>query len=442
MAAYRGGCRACQNLQKERYAVKYDTSVVLLRQPGSVEDPLTEIAREGARRMLATALEAEIEAFVDQFAEERLPDGRQRVVRHGYGPERKIQTGIGALEVRRPKVRDRAADVASGERVRFTSHILPKWARRSRSLDALLPVLYLRGISTGDFQEALSAILGAEAPNLSPGVISRLTAEWENEHERWQHRDLSARRYVYIWADGVYLQARMEPEAECILVVIGATPEGKKELVGFHVGAREGAQSWRELLVDLKARGLATVPEIAVGDGALGFWKALDEVFPGARHQRCWVHKVANVLNKFPKSMAPTVKSDLRDIWQAETRAAAGAAMDTFAEKYGTKYGNAVACLVKDRGALLTFFDFPAEHWDHLRTANPIESVFATVRHRTVRTKGALSQKTAKLMVFALVRAASKRWRRLKGANQLPLVVNGIKFTDGVAVDDAANRAA
>jgi putative transposase len=428
--------------RKERYAVKEDTSIVQFRQPGSAEDPLTEIAREGARRMLATALEAEIGAFVGQFAEERLPAGRQRVVRHGYGPERKIQTGIGALEVRRPKVRDRAADVESGEKVRFTSHILPKWARRSRSLDALLPVLYLRGISTGDFQEALSAILGAEAPNLSPGVISRLTVEWEREYEHWKRRDLSARRYVYIWADGVYLQARMEPEAECILVVIGATPEGKKELVGFHVGKRESAQSWRELLIDLEARGLAVAPEIAVGDGALGFWKALDEVFPGARHQRCWVHKVANVLNKFPKSMAPTVKSDLRDIWQAETRAVAEAAMDTFAAKYGAKYNNAVACLVKDREALLTFFAFPAEHWDHLRTANPIESVFATVRHRTIRTKGALSQKTAKLMVFALVRAASRKWRRLKGANQLPLVVNGIKFTDGVAVGDAETRAA
>jgi len=436
------GVEACQDLQKERYAVKQYTSIVRLRQPGSVEDPLTEIAREGARRMLASALEAEVEAFVGKFAEERLPDGRQRVVRHGYGPERRIQTGIGALEVRRPKVRDRARDGESGEKVRFTSHILPRWARRSRSLDALLPVLYLRGISTGDFQEALSALLGPEAPNLSPGVIARLAAEWENEYEGWQRRDLSARRYVYVWADGVYLQARMEPEAECILVLIGATPEGKKELVGFHVGRRESAQSWRELLVDLKARGLAVAPEMAVGDGALGFWKALDEVFPGTRHQRCWVHKVSNVLNKFPKSMAPTVQSDLRDIWHAETRAAAEAAMGTFAEKYGTKYGNAVACLVKDREALLAFFDFPAEHWDHLRTANPIESVFATVRHRTVRTKGALSQKTAKLMVFTLVRAASKRWRRLQGASQLPLVVDGIKFTDGVATSDAANRAA
>ena len=234
----------------------------------------------------------------------------------------------------------------------------------------------------------------------------------------------------------------MEPEAECILVIIGATPEGRKELLGFHVGTRESAQSWRELLVDLKARGLAVAPELAVGDGALGFWKALDEVFPGARHQRCWVHKVANVLNKFPKSMAPTVKSDLRDIWQAETRAAAEAAMETFAEKYGAKYDKAVACLVKDREALLTFFDFPAEHWDHLRTANPIESVFATVRHRTVRTKGALSQRTAKLMVFALVRAASKKWRRLNGANELPRLVDGIKFTDGIALSDAETRAA
>jgi putative transposase len=436
------GVEACQNLQKERYAVKDDTSIISFRQPDSVEDPLTEIAREGARRMLATALEAEIEAFVGRFSEERLPDGRQRVVRHGYGPERRIQTGIGALEVRRPKVRDRAAETGSGEKVRFTSQILPKWARRSKSLDALLPVLYLRGISTGDFQEALAAILGPDAPNLSPGVISRLTAGWEKEYERWQRRDLSARRYVYIWADGVYLQARMEPEAECILVVIGATPEGKKELLGFHVGLRESAQSWHELLVDLKARDLSVAPEVAVGDGAMGFWKAIEEVFPTTRHQRCWVHKIANVLNKMPKSMAPTVKADLRDIWQAETRAVAEAAVGTFAEKYGTKYAKAVACLTRDQGALLAFFDFPAEHWDHLRTANPIESVFATVRHRTVRTKGALSQKTVKLMVFTLVRAASKKWRRLQGANRLPLVVEGVTFTDGIAAGDAATRAA
>ena len=418
-----------------------DTDIIALRQPGSVDDPLTEIARDGARRMLAAALRAEAEAFVAQHAEEVLPDGRQRVVRHVYGPERSIQTGIGALDVRRPKVRDRAAGPAD-EKVRFSSAILPKWARRSRSLDALLPVLYLRGISTGDFREALSAILGADAPNLSPSVISRLTEGWQQEYDRWQRRDLSARRYVYIWGEGVYLQARMEPQAECILVILGATPEGKKEVVGFQVGMRESAQSWRELLVDIKARGLAVPPEVAVGDGAMGFWKALDEVFPGTRHQRCRVHKIANVLNKFPKSMQPTVKADLREIWQADIRAAAETAMDNVSEKYGAKYEKAVTCLTKDREAWLTFYDFPGDRWDHLRTGNPIESVFATVRHRTVRTKGALSQKTAKLMVFKLVQAAAKTWRRLKGANQLPLVIEGATFTDGVAANDTANRAA
>ena len=418
-----------------------DTKLTELRQPHSIDDPLTEIARDGARRMLAAALRAEADAFVADLAEDRLPDGRQRVVRHGKGPERKIQTGIGALAVRRPKVRDRAEGPAEGK-VRFTSAILPRWARRSRSLDALLPILYLRGISTGDFQEALTALLGENAPNLSPGVLSRLTGEWEADYQRWQRRDLAARRYVYVWADGVYLQARMEPQAECMLVIIGATPEGKKELVGFQVGMRESAQSWRELLADIKARGLAVAPEIAVGDGALGFWKALDETWPSTRHQRCWVHKTSNVLNKVPKSIQPAVKSDLRDIWQAETRVDAGAAMDIFTDKYGAKYEKAVACLTKDREALLAFYDFPAEHWDHLRTGNPIESVFATVRHRTVRTKGALSQKTARLMVYKLIQAASKGWRRLKGANLLPMVIEGVKFTNGVAETDATNRAA
>jgi transposase-like protein len=419
-----------------------DTTITPLHQPGSVIDPLTEIARDGARQMLAAALRAEATSFVAQFSEERLPDGRQRVVRHGAGPERMIQTGIGPIPVQRQKVRDRATDAPDEQKIRFTSNILPKWARRSRSLDALLPVLYLRGISTGDFQEAFSAILGTDAPNLSPSVISRLTGEWQKEYDRWQRRDLSARRYVYIWADGNYLQARMEPQAECILVILGATPEGRKELVGFQVGLRESAQSWRELLVDIKARGLSVPPEIAVGDGAMGFWKALDEVFPGPRHQRCWVHKTANVLNRFPKSMQPAVKTDLREICQAETRAAAETAMDTFAEKYGAKYEKAASCLTRDRDALLAFYDFPAEHWDHLRTSNPIESVFATVRHRTVRTRGALSQKTAKLMVFKLVQAAAKTWRRLKGAKQLPMIIEGVTFTDGVATNDSVNRAA
>lgn len=414
-----------------------DTTITPLRQPGSILDPLTEIAREGARQMLAAALKAEAASFVAQFADALLPDGRQRVVRHGTGPEREIQTGIGPVPVQRQKVRDRANDVPDEKKIRFTSNILPRWARRSRSLDALLPVLYLRGISTGDFQEALSALLGTDAPNLSPGAITRLTAGWQEEYERWQRRDLSVRRYVYIWADGVYLQARMEPVAECMLVVLGATPEGKKELVGFQVGVRESAQSWRELLVDLKARGLAVPPELAVGDGALGFWKAMDEVFPGTRHQRCWFHKMANVLNHFPKSGQPAAAADLRNISHAATRAEALAAIETFKEKYAAKYAKGVACLTKDTEALLAFYDYPAEHWDHLRTSNPIESVFATVRHRTVRTRGALSQKTAKLMVFTLVRAASKKWRKLNGQNQLPRVIEGVKFTDGVALADA-----
>jgi putative transposase len=419
--------------------VTSDSTVVPLRQPEAAEDPLTAVLRNGARRLLAQAIEAEAETFLAAMRDKRLPDGRERVVRHGLGPEREIQTGIGPVAVRRVKLRDRAA---AGERIRFTSAILPRWARRTRSLDALLPVLYLRGVSSGDLQEALAALLGREAPNLSPSVLARLKGEWEADHARWQRRDLSARRYVYLWADGVYLQARMEPQAECMLVLIGATPEGKKELVGFQAGLRESAQSWRELLVGLKARGLAIAPELATGDGALGFWTALEEVFPSTRHQRCWVHKAANVLDKLPRSVQPAAKRDLREIWQAPDRATAEAAIATFAEKYGPKYEKAVTCLTKDREALLTFYGFPAEHWDHLRTANPIESVFATVRHRTVRTKGALSQDTARIMVFKLVMAAAMTWRRLKGENQLPKVIQGVTFRNGVEVSSTPEQTA
>ena len=414
--------------------------VISYRQKDEIDDPLTEILRAGARRLIAQAVEAEFETFLASHGELVLTDGRQRIVRHGHDPVRSIQTGIGPIEVEKPKARDRGA--ADGARIRFSSNILPKWARRTKSLDALLPVLYLRGISAGDFQEVLASLLGKDAPNLSPAVIARLKGEWEDEYQRWQKRELSARRYVYVWADGVYLQARMEPQAECMLVVMGATPEGKKELIGFQTGLRESAQSWKELLVDLKARGLSIAPEVAVGDGALGFWKALDEAFPTTRHQRCWPHKTLNVLDKFPKSMQPNAHKDLRDIWLSPDRAAAEAATTTFSEKYAPKYAKAVDCLTKDRDQMLTFFDFPADHWDHLRTSNPIESVFATVRHRTVRMKGALSQDTARLMVFKLVMAASKTWRRLKGQNQLPKIVNGIKFKDGIEVASEIKSAA
>ena len=408
-------------------------NIVRLRQPDEIDDPLTDVLRSGARRLLAQAVEMEADDFIAAMKELKLADGRDRIVRHGHGPERSIQTGIGPVPVSRVKIRDRGAN-GEADRVRFASSILPKWARRTRSLDALLPVLYLRGVSTGDFQEALSALVGKDAPNLSPSVITRLTAQWNADYERWQKRDLSARRYVYVWADGVYLQARMEDQAECMLVLIGATPEGKKELVGFQTGVRESAQSWRELLVDVKRRGLKIAPDIAVGDGALGYWKALDEVVPGTRHQRCWVHKTANVLNKVPLSVQANMKPDLREIYGAPTRAAAEMAIDVFAEKYGAKYDKAVDCLTKDRETLLAFYDFPAEHWDHLRTSNPIESVFATVRHRTVRTKGSLSSNTARLMVFKLVMAAAKSWRRLKGQNQLPKLLAGARFQDGIEV--------
>jgi len=412
-----------------------DTTVIAFRQPDAINDPLTDIAREGARRMLAQVLIAEADAFVAMWKDVKLPDGRDRIVRHGHGPHRAIQTGVGPVEVRRAKVRDRG-NVEAEEKIRFSSAVLPKWARRTKSLDALLPVLYLRGVSTGDFQEALAALLGKEAPNLSPAVISRLTAEWQADYDAWQKRDLSARRYVYVWADGVYLQARMEDNAECMLVLIGATPEGRKELVGFQTGVRESAQSWRELLIDIKQRGLGIAPGLAVGDGALGFWNAIEEAFPSTRHQRCWVHKTANVLNKVALSVQVNMKADLHEIYGAPTRAAAEVAIDVFAEKYGAKYDKAVVCLTKDRETLLAFFDFPAEHWDHLRTSNPIESVFATVRHRTVRTKGALSAKTAKLMVFKLVGAAAKTWRRLNGENQLPKLVQGVKFQNGIEVTE------
>jgi putative transposase len=408
-----------------------DTNVFKLAQPGTFTDSLTEILRSGARALLTQAIEAEVADFLHRHADLKTEAGHRRLVRHGHLPEREIMTGIGPVAVRQPRVRDREASAA--ERIRFNPTILPPYARRTKSLEVLIPILYLKGISTGDFEEVLAALVGKDAPGLSASTIARLKEVWTDEHERWQKRDLSMKRYVYFWVDGIHLEARLEDQAQCILVIIGATPEGKKELVGFIDGLRESAQSWRDLLLDLKRRGLSAAPELAVADGALGFWKALGEVWPRTREQRCWVHKTANVLNKLPKSLHSRAKRALQDIWMAETKKNAVMALDAFTESYGIKYDKAVDCLTKDRDTLLAFYDFPAEHWKHLRTTNPIESTFATVRHRTIRSKGCLSNKTALAMVFKLVDGAQKRWRRLDGHNQLPRVIEGVKFTDGIA---------
>jgi transposase-like protein len=403
-----------------------------LSQPGTFTDPLTEVLRNGARALLAQAVEAEVSSLLSCHADKLTNDGRRRLVRHGHLPEREIMTGIGPVAVRCPRVRDRGGEGC--ERIRFSSAILPPYARRSKSLEVLIPILYLKGISTGDFEDALIALLGRDAGGLSASTIGRLKEAWSEEHARWSKRDLSAKRYIYFWADGIHVQARLEDSAQCLLIIIGATPEGRKELVGLSDGIRESAQSWRELLLDLKRRGLSIGPELAVADGALGFWQAIEEVWPNTRGQRCWVHKTANVLNKLPNSQQPKAKRALQEIWMAETKTDALAAFDAFVETWGVKYDKAAECLIKDRDALLSFYDFPAEHWKHLRTTNVIESSFATVRHRTVRSKGCLSNKTALAMIFKLAEAAEKSWRRLNGHNQLPKIILGIKFTDGIEV--------
>jgi transposase-like protein len=416
-----------------------ENNITHLVQPGEFDDPLTEVVRNGARRLLAQAVESEVEQFLTDHAHLKTENGLQRVVRHGHLPERKIQTGVGEIAVKKPRVRDRGGN--NGDKIKYTSALLPAYIRRSKSLDELLPALYLRGISTGDFKEVLAALLGPDAPNLSPQTIARLKAGWHDDWKKWKQRDLLAKNYLYFWADGIYLNARMD-DKQCILVIIGATPEGKKELVGFIGGYRESAQSWKELLVELKSQGLDIAPKLAAGDGALGFWKALHEVFSGTRQQRCWVHKTANVLNKMPKSMHKKAKADLQEIWMAEGRKQADKAFDLFLEKYADKYYQATDCLKKDREALLTFYDFPAAHWKHIRTTNPIESTFASVRHRTIKTKGCLSRETALTMVFKLVMAAQKRWQRLNGKNQLPKLIQGVRFADGMEMKDDDKQSA
>lgn len=362
-------------------------NVIKLIQPGFFDDQLTGILRNGARALLAKAVEAEVADFLDKHADLKTGDGQQRVVRHGHLPEREVMTGIGPVAVRQPRVRDREAAAADPGRIRFSPSILPPYMRRSKSIETLLPILYLKGI-------ALAALLGNDAAGLSASAIGRLKDGWFDEHAAWQKRDLSAKRYVYIWADGIHLEARLEDEKQCILVLIGATPEGRKELVGFTDGARESAHDWRDLLLDLKRRGLDVPPRLVIADGALGFWKAAGEVWPKTREQRGWVHKTANVLAKLPKSQQPKAKRALQEVWMAETKAAAELAFEAFIESYALKYDKAADCLSKDRDTLLAFYDFPAEHWKHLRTTNPIESTFATVRHRMIRSKGCLSNRT------------------------------------------------
>lgn len=401
-----------------------------------VEDALTIVLREGARDLLSKAIEAEVSSFLEQYSSHRTENGVPLVVRNGYLPERSVQSGIGDIEVKVPRVRDRSC---SG--IRFTSNLIPPYLKRTSSLEELLPVLYLKGISTGDFSEALEALVGPKAKGLSSSTISRLKEDWHEEHSDWCKRDLSKKNYIYFWVDGVYLNARME-DKQCLLVIVGADEFGNKELVTVQGGFRECEQSWREILLDLKQRGLRQAPKLCVGDGSLGFWLALRKIYTNTDQQRCWMHKTGNILSKLPKNLHERAKNHIHNIWMAETKEDADKAFDFFLDSYGLKYPKAATCLEKDREELLAFYDFPAEHWVHLRTTNPIESTFATVRLRTGKTRGCLSRKTGLAMVFKLMKSAEKRWRRLNGQNRVAQVIRGVQFKDGIAVNNDDLRSA
>ena len=395
----------------------------------AIDDPLTEVIRRGARELLAQAVQVEAGQWIDDHAHLVDDRGHRQVVRNGYADERSVVTGIGPVEVIMPRVHDRRPPEA---RERFTSKILPPYLRKAGSIDELIPWLYLKGISTGDFTEALQALLGPDCPGLSASTVVRLKQTWEDQYKRWNQRDLSGRRYVYLWVDGIHFNVRLEEDRTCILVLLGATEDGRKELIAIQDGYRESEQSWKNLLLDVKRRGLTVDPELAVGDGALGFWKALPQVYPRTRTQRCWVHKTANVLNQLPKRLQPGAKDKLHQIWMAPGRKQANEAFDHFIETYEAKYPKATNCLDKDRDVLLTFYDFPAEHWIHIRTTNPIESLFATVRLRTAKTKGCGSRIATLTMVFKLAESAQKRFRRLNASKLIADVIAGITFTDGV----------
>jgi putative transposase len=422
-------------MAEEYAAVDQSTTQPTLGPSAPSDDPLTDILRRGARTLLAQAIEAEVTAHLEARAGLRDAAGRQQVVRNGYLPERTIQTGVGPVEVHQPRVRDRRPP---GQREAFSSAILPPYLRKTRSLEELIPWLYLKGVSTGDFTDALKALLGPDAPGLSATTVTRLKAAWEAEYDAWSKRSLEGKHYVYVWADGVHFNIRLEQDRQCILVLMGATADGTKELIAVADGYRESEQSWKELLLDVKARGLAIDPALAIGDGALGFWKAVHQVWPTTRGQRCWVHKTSNVLDKLPRGMQPKAKRALHAIYEAESREGAEKAFDLFVATYEAKYPRAVECLVKDREALLVFYGFPAEHWRHIRTTNPIDSTFATVRLRHGRTKGNGSRSACLTMVFKLMEAASKRWRLLNGSGRLQAVIQGAKFVDGIEVKDAA----
>lgn len=406
-----------------------DNVIELQKTTAFIDDPITDLLRQGARKLLAQALETEIEVFINQYKDLKDELGRQRIVRNGHLPERDIQTGIGAVPVKAPRIRDRHA--RPSKRIKFSSSILPPYLRKTKSIEHLIPWLYLKGVSTGDFTDALSALVGKDAPGLSATTISRLKTLWEQDLKDWQKRDLSSKHYVYFWVDGIHCNVRMD-DKQCLLVIIGATEDGKKELVAIDGGFRESDLSWTQLLTDLKSRGLAKGPELAIGDGALGFWKAIAKAYPGCRWQRCWVHKAANVLNKLPKSLQAAAKSKLHEIWHSENKDEAERLFSDFIKVYGAKYPKVEQCLVKDRDALLTFYDFPAEHWRHIRTTNPIESTFATVRLRTAKVRGCFSANTVITMAFKLCQCAEERWIRLHRPERLAEVIRGVKFVNGI----------
>lgn len=393
-------------------------------------DTLTELLRTGARQLLAHALEAERAELLAQYADQQDEQGRAMVVGSGHHPEREIQTGLGPVSVQVPKVRSR-----QGPPVTFHSALVPPYVRKSATLEAAIPWLYLKGISTGEMQTALEALVGPEAKGLSASTVARLKQTWRTEYQTWRQQRLAEETWVYVWVDGIYSGLRADDQRLCALVVIGVTSQGEKQLLAIEDGVRESTQSWREVLLQLKARGMKA-PTVAIGDGALGFWGALEEVYPTTQPQRCWVHKTRNVLNALPKSVQPKAKQALHEIWQAETKADANRAFGVFLTTYEAKYPKATACLEKDREALLTFYAFPAAHWQSLRTTNPIESTFGTIRHRTKRTKSCLTRDGMLHMMFKLGRCAEQTWRRLRGFRQLALVIKGVQFTDGIEVTE------